>query len=332
MEYCDVDLNYSTPYNRVNVCGTDKSGIKQYIFNSRGYRGEEYNLDAPIKFAVIGCSLTFGTGLNLEETFSYKFKDFCSAALEIDSSEINMINLAAGGQSNDYCVRTLYRQIPGVALDLLIFNLSVVPRFEYPSGDEFLSFNVKSAYGSSATSLRNEKLGFYQFYNKEIGDTFLLKNLLLAQSLLKSNEVDYIFSNEFFDIDGIEDAYHARSFVDALDREHVLEHSFLRHRSADLAADDLHAGARSHTALAIAQLEFYGRMLVRRGNTDWGNRLAGYAAELKRTNEDWAYCEAYSRSFDPDREAAIAALSEAMEIYPDGVLAEKRLRELGEQT
>ena len=48
-------------------------GIKDLLLQCPGFRGEEFDPASPVKLFVCGCSYTFGTGLDLEESWSFLF-------------------------------------------------------------------------------------------------------------------------------------------------------------------------------------------------------------------------------------------------------------------
>jgi hypothetical protein len=54
--------------------GVDKSHTIIYRFNSAGFRGEELEPNAEIKIFVCGCSYTFATGVNVEQSWPFLFK------------------------------------------------------------------------------------------------------------------------------------------------------------------------------------------------------------------------------------------------------------------
>src|SRR5688500_5485993 len=69
LKKCDVRRELHVPGTATREYGSDKSGTIVYEFNSKGYRGEEYDPSAKFRVCVIGESNAFGTGLRVEETF-----------------------------------------------------------------------------------------------------------------------------------------------------------------------------------------------------------------------------------------------------------------------
>lgn len=73
-----------------------------YSYNSEGFRSEEFDADTD-SILFLGCSLTFGTGLPLEETYNYNISKKLG---------LKFFNLALGGTSNDTAFRFGYHYIP----------------------------------------------------------------------------------------------------------------------------------------------------------------------------------------------------------------------------
>jgi hypothetical protein len=58
----------------LNSFGKDQTGLISYKFNDQGFRGnKDYNFIP--EYAFFGCSIVFGIGVPIEDTFSYKFNN-----------------------------------------------------------------------------------------------------------------------------------------------------------------------------------------------------------------------------------------------------------------
>lgn len=79
--------------------GKDQSGTKGYRFNSLGFRGEDVSMDAAKRIFACGCSITFGEGLDLEETWSAQFQKKYAARYGIHASTVNLLNFGESGAS-----------------------------------------------------------------------------------------------------------------------------------------------------------------------------------------------------------------------------------------
>ena len=53
LKECDVRLDLHAPGNVTRLYGSDQSGTVLYEFNSKGYRGEEYDPAARFRICVI---------------------------------------------------------------------------------------------------------------------------------------------------------------------------------------------------------------------------------------------------------------------------------------
>jgi len=122
----------TTPFSKYNgtnhqhasvsrVYGGDTSGTKTYSFNSLGFRGDEPTDGTSLY--VCGCSCTFGTGLNWDETWAYQFNQQFEAA--------NLLNFSQGGASNQYIARTLITQCEAHKPTLVIAHFTHSDRTEY---------------------------------------------------------------------------------------------------------------------------------------------------------------------------------------------------------
>ena len=110
--------------------GLDESSEVTYRFNSLGFRGEEFDPDAPVKLFVSGCSNTFGVGVEFEESWPFLFKQKLAEQRGVPESSVNLMNFAQGGASNDYVTRTLVEQSSRVRPDVILAGFTHMHRFE----------------------------------------------------------------------------------------------------------------------------------------------------------------------------------------------------------
>ena len=68
---------------------------------------------------VCGCSYTVGAGLHFEDTWSQQFKKYLAEHMKYELKEINLLNFAVGGHSNDYISRILLTQCSIIKPDLV---------------------------------------------------------------------------------------------------------------------------------------------------------------------------------------------------------------------
>lgn len=288
MKPCDTRLDGHAPNTTTLTYGADQSGVIRYDFNSCGYRGEEYDPSAKFKLCVIGESHAFGTGVAQEETFGHKLKQHIAAALGLGRGEVNVTNLSAGGVSADYCVRTLYRQIPECAADLVILHLPPPNRTEYIDGRQFHSFRANSLTKDNIGRVPLRLLAFCDYYNQHMGSINAVKNALLAQAFLRERKINYVLATQD-GLAGLRDIEYAKAYADQLDTGAVFQHRYFLSR-ADLAADGHHGGPRCHAAFAIALLGLFGEMQMARGNADLGRRICSHASDLRANDQEWMKC------------------------------------------
>ena len=105
--------------DKLKALGWDKEYI-YYKFNQYGFRSEEFQPDNNICF--LGCSITFGASLNIEDTFSH-----------IVSTELQMnnCNLGKGGGSMDTVFRIASYWLPKLRPKITVIVSTGKERSEY---------------------------------------------------------------------------------------------------------------------------------------------------------------------------------------------------------
>ena len=287
MRECDVRRDLHVPGKVSQGYDIDQSGIINYRFNSLGFRSEEYDPAAKFRICIVGESNAIGVGLRLEDTFGYKLKQHIAASLQIDSDQVNLINLSIAGASADYCIRTLYRQVPGCSFDLLVCQLPHQARIEYKDESGFRPCHVKAVRVADLANAPAPFLAYCDYYNEPVGVINLLKNALLAQVFLKERGIPHVLTTQSLPKASARSPY-LKDYCGRLDESTILWHQYFT-SLVDRAADKKHAGPRSHAAFAIAVLGFYGSMQVLGGNPGIGHRVSGYAAHLRANDGDWKY-------------------------------------------
>jgi hypothetical protein len=87
---------------RLNKFGWTRDNVS-YTFNKDGFRSEEFTYEPSDSVLFLGCSLTVGIGMTLEETWAYKVAS---------SLGLRRYNLGVGGSGSDMCFRLAYHWIP----------------------------------------------------------------------------------------------------------------------------------------------------------------------------------------------------------------------------
>jgi len=98
------DGNMADPKNRKRLenNGWARDSIS-YTFNKDGFRSEEFNYEPDNSVLFLGCSLTIGIGMRLEDTWAYKVANALG---------LRRYNLGVGGGGPDMCFRLAYHWIP----------------------------------------------------------------------------------------------------------------------------------------------------------------------------------------------------------------------------
>lgn len=106
----DVHIRKSNKHtaSKLKKLGFNDRNVK-YNFNSYGFRCNEFVAQNNIVF--LGCSLTLGIGINLENTFSQTIAN---------KLNLNNCNLALGGGSNDAMFRIAYHWLPRLKPDVVV--------------------------------------------------------------------------------------------------------------------------------------------------------------------------------------------------------------------
>lgn len=286
--HCDMRTSVHVPGTTQFTYGSDTSTTVRYDFNAAGFRSEDYDPDAQFRLCVFGESNAFGTGLAYEGTFGARLKIHLGDALGLEPRAVNYLNFAVGAASADFCVRTLHRQPVVRQADLVIMNYPKLDRVEYSDGQTHVSYSVSSVNEDNLVSAPDALTGFCEFYTEPLGHVNYVKNILLAQGLLRDYGVDHIQVCQHLPRDR---ADFAPDFLPMIDERRTLRHRLFRDLR-DLAADGMHPGARCHAALEIDLLAVYGRMLTEQGSPVKGNKISAHANHLRRTSSDWAFCHA----------------------------------------
>jgi hypothetical protein len=282
---CDVRTVEHFPNNEVIAHGN-----VVYRYNSIGFRGEEFNPDAKFRIAAFGCSIAHGTGLNIEDTFLYKLKIHISEILGFDPVEVNLMNFAVGGHSNDYAVRSILTYSKAVNPDIVLYNLVALPRIEMISENQIRNLNIGSVTAENLHNVTDHKLlAFLDLYEPESGFINAVKNILLAGYYLKSESIPYLIVNGTVDFDAYRQNSFCNSFISKLDLNRLTTHHFHK-KPADMAADGNHAGPLSNSAMAIHILPELGRVLKLSGNTNIGFRLEEAGICLREESDVYRHC------------------------------------------
>ena len=237
------------PYNSFEGDGTT------YDFNSLGFRGEEFDAEAQVKVFVCGDSFTFGIGLELEESWTFLFKQRLAAHRDLAASSVNLLNFSEAGASNDYIARTLIEQSSQVRPDLIVAGFTHLNRFELLDETMTFRFNppVLEKYASAGGKFAEmaKRMEFMFLGTDEIQEKVrAIKNMLLLQYFSQSRNIPFIFL--FFwsrDLASSLSTPMTRPLYEEID--HDLVAPFIRRTTqVDRAGDGVHPVPRSQESIA----------------------------------------------------------------------------------
>ncbi len=242
-----------------------------YTFNSLGYRGAEPNPMAKARILTSGCSYTFGEGLDYHEAWVTQFAGLYARHRGLGAEEVDLINLAQGGASNDYIARTVVPHLRRVEPDLVVVLFTYKNRVEVmlddPGNPPLVAslgpwaVELDQIGGATAgtqarrAAVRAEGASHhYVTYTDEAGLINALKNMLLVQFACRAAGIDYVFSwVEHELLDGL--STHANPIIHDLAAT-LDQGRFCRsaptdtHRQLDLAPDGVHPGSLSNAQFA----------------------------------------------------------------------------------
>ena len=235
--------------------GLDESSSEVRPLNSLGYRGEEFEPDAPVKLFVCGCSNTFGLGVELEESWPFLFKQKLAQQHGLPESSVNLMNFSEIGASNDYISRTLIEQSARVRPDVIVAGFTYTARFELLDRASQVGFGPWRVKQDHPDELAKRAKYLFLGTDTTQEQVRMIKNVLLLQYFCRSRDIPFVFL--FF-----QPLTHAElpAALLRLFEETDLESSAsvaLDITRVDRAADGQHPGPRSHVLMAEAAWETF---------------------------------------------------------------------------
>lgn len=184
IDWCPMDnkelyeSNYKKKYYMLLENGWINSTVS-YTFNKHGFRCPDFTDSPSIMF--LGCSLTIGIGINIEESWSYQVANYLNLAF---------VNLGQGGGSNDTAFRLGYHWISRLKPKIVYFMKAEPQRTEIitdrginvilPNHDILPEF--KGYYSSWITEPTNSKMNY-------------MKNELALKTLCAENNCLFVTDN-----------------------------------------------------------------------------------------------------------------------------------------
>jgi hypothetical protein len=187
----------------VAVYGADRTKKITYHFNSLGFRGEEFDPQAQLKLFVCGCSFTFGTGLEIEDSWAFRLKQKLAEHRGLAVSSANLSNFSQGGASNDYITRTLIEQSARVRPDVIVAGFTHMSRFELLDETMATAFHFQPTQPAPLEKYERAggrfaelgRLAKFQFLGTDDTQTKIrmIKNILLLQYFCRQRDIPFLF-------------------------------------------------------------------------------------------------------------------------------------------
>lgn len=145
-----------------------------YKFNKYGFRCDNFTQEPSIMF--LGCSFTLGTGLPMEDTWSYK---------TAQSVKLKRVNLGVGGGANDTAFRLANFWLPRILPKIVVFLPTINTRLEVVR-------ETKSDIWSAWLIGSNNKF-YYDWVSNDINCRLnYLKNSLAIKQLCTELNIKYV--------------------------------------------------------------------------------------------------------------------------------------------
>lgn len=152
----------------------------EYKFNSEGFRADEF-IDNQPSIITLGCSLTVGIGLPLEETWAYQVAQ---------ALNLHMYNLGIGGRSSDVAFRLALHYVPKLKPQVVVFVPPDPGRFEVivPRDNHTICEN----YGPWTPNVSHtESVDFYKKWILSDDNSYLnrAKNIMAIKHLCHTHNI-----------------------------------------------------------------------------------------------------------------------------------------------
>jgi len=178
-------VNYSCyPYlasTEQEKIGNDRTGLVQYKINSAGFRGKDFeNID----LITLGCSITFGIGVDQDKTWPYRLAE---------KGNLTVANLSKPAGSPDTCFRFASYWIPELKPKYVVYLQPPPGRLEILKSDLFQREQGQLTINN--TGVIDKRL--YSMYNAWIrnkinNDLNYQKNKLAIAQLCTNNNIEFL--------------------------------------------------------------------------------------------------------------------------------------------
>ena len=243
-QYLGSQISLHFPGNSIRHYHTDTSGEVLYKFNDFGFRTTGLEIQATRTIWVVGCSLTFGTGLRVEDTWANRLAGLIGM---VTGRTASLWNFSQGGASNDFILRTIWDQIQTGKPDLIIIQITYPDRTEYTN--DIIQGGMIGRWNRKRVSSH-----YFSFYNDQIGYSNLARNILLLKLVFEKYGVKFLISPvtmPSLSLEGQILSEIPRRYFETIDADEFLKCD-LWDKSGfhDLASDGLHPGPISNLLYA----------------------------------------------------------------------------------
>jgi hypothetical protein len=219
---------------------------------------------SPLKLFVCGCSFTLGTGLDIEESWAFLFKERLAEQRGLPASSVNLMNFSQGGASNDYIARTLIEQSARVRPEVIVAGFTQMNRFELL--DETTAFYFQPSQlekyvraGGKLAELGRLGEFLYLGTDETLEKIRMIKNMLLLQYFCQREGIQFVFflfeSLMRDDLPAALSTPMTQPLFEEIDFD--LRIPIERATKVDHAIDEFHPGPRSQVLMAEAAVQTF---------------------------------------------------------------------------
>ena len=186
VEIHDVDLSWIEDDHECTSVGIEpwyreEFGKEEKSFNEHGYRSDSF--DGDNGFLFLGCSITFGYGLEREESWPW---------IVGKSFDVPVWNVAIAGQGDDVCFLNAKKWIPKLNPKVVCMLLPPSGRFKFFDIDDE---NLNNQFTSWKIIELEKEIKFPWLFNVKNLYIHTLKNVLSIKTLCDEKNIPFILKS-----------------------------------------------------------------------------------------------------------------------------------------
>ena len=230
VEIHEVDLSWIEDDHECTSVGIEpwyreEFGKEEKSFNEHGYRSDSF--DGDNGFLFLGCSITFGYGLEREESWPW---------IVGKSFDVPVWNVAIAGQGDDVCFLNAKKWIPKLNPKVVCMLLPPSGRFKFFDIDDE---SLNNQFMNWKIVEREKEIKFPWLFNVKNLYVHTLKNILSIKTLCDEQNVPLVLKSS---------AIQNRSIWDKLYLMRTKE--WEAYWLGDVAQDGQHPGPKWHKRMA----------------------------------------------------------------------------------